>query len=153
MHVALRVLRRKVEVKWEAAMTWMDWYNSLAKPSWTPTPAVISLIWQVLYPIIAVTFGFVFVQAIRGKVPWHAALPFLINLFANMAFTPILFGMRNLPLASIDILIVLVTIVWMMVATWRHYRWVAIAQVPYFLWVSIATVLQLSLLAMNWRGS
>ena len=32
-------------------MTWMDWYNSLWKPSWTPAPSTIGLIWQILYPI------------------------------------------------------------------------------------------------------
>lgn len=73
-------------------MSWMDWYNSLAKPSWTPEPPIIGLIWQVLYPIILVTFGFVFVQGFRGKVPWWVALPFAINLVANLFFTPIQFG-------------------------------------------------------------
>jgi benzodiazapine receptor len=29
-------------------MNWLDWYNSLAKPSWTPAPATIGLIWQIL---------------------------------------------------------------------------------------------------------
>ncbi len=131
-------------------MTWLDWYNSLAKPSWTPPPATIGLIWQILYPVIFITFGFVLVQALRGKLPWSVALPFAINLVANLMFTPIQFGMRNLPLASADILIVLATIVWMMIAVWPHYRWVALAQVPYLLWVSTATVLQLSITAMNW---
>lgn len=131
-------------------MPWLDWYNSLAKPSWTPAPATIGLIWQILYPIIAVTFGFVLVQAARGKLPGKAALPFAINLVANLVFTPIQFGLRNLPLASLDILIVLGTIVWMMAAIWRHYRWVAVAQTPYLVWVATATVLQLSITAMNW---
>lgn len=130
-------------------MTWMEWYNSLAKPSWTPEPSTISLIWWILYPIIAVTFGFIFVQAFRKKVPKAVALPFVINLVANLIFTPILFGLRNLPLACMDILIVWGTIIWMMVAVWKHYRWVALAQVPYLVWVSIATVLQLSITVMN----
>jgi len=131
-------------------MSWIDWYISLAKPSWTPAPATIGLIWQILYPIIIVTFGFVFVQAVRGEVPWLVALPFAINLIANLIFTPIQFGMRNLPLASVDILVVLGTIVWMIVAVWPQYRWVALAQVPYLIWVATATVLQLSITAMNW---
>jgi tryptophan-rich sensory protein len=92
----------------------------------------------------------VFVQAVRRKVPWLVTLPFAINLVANLIFTPIQFGMRNLPLASVDILIVLGTIVWMIVAVWPHYRWVALAQVPYLIWVATATVLQLSITAMNW---
>jgi tryptophan-rich sensory protein len=131
-------------------MEWMEWYNSLAKPSWTPAPATIGTIWQILYPIILVTFFFVFVQAIRGKVSWWVALPFAINLVANLIFTPIQFGLRDLLLASIDILVVLGTIVWMIVAIWPHYRWVALAQVPYLIWVATATVLQLSITAMNW---
>ncbi len=128
----------------------MPWYDSLAKPSWTPAPRTIGLIWQILYPLILVSFGFVFVQAFRGKLPRLVAVPFAINLVANLIFTPIQFGMRNLPLASVDIVIVWGTIIWMMISIWSHYRWVALAQVPYFVWVSLATVLQVSITAMNW---
>lgn len=102
------------------------------------------------HPIILVSFGFVFVQAFRGKVPWRIALPFAVNLVANLLFMPIFSGLRNVPLAAADIIIVWATILWMLVAVWPVYRWVALAQVPYFLWVSIATVIQLSITAMNW---
>lgn len=131
-------------------MTWMEWYDSLAKPSWTPSPSTISLIWTILYPIILASFGFVFVQAFRGKLPWRVALPFAKNLVANLLFMPIFAGLRNVPLAAADIVIVWVTILWCMIAVWPVYKWVAVAQVPYFVWVSIATVIQLSITAMNW---
>ena len=131
-------------------MPWIEWYNSLAKPSWTPAPATIGLIWQILYPVILVSFCFVFVQTFRGKVRWVIAIPFAVNLAANLAFTPIQFGLRNLPLAAVDIVIVWATILWCMIAIWPHYRWVSLAQVPYFIWVSLATVLQLSITTMNW---
>ena len=87
-------------------MDWMPWYNSLAKPNWTPAPATIGLIWQILYPLILVSFGFVFGQAFRGKLPRLVAEPFAINLLANLIFTPIQFGMRNLSLAAVEIVIV-----------------------------------------------
>ncbi|MEX0818543.1 MAG: TspO/MBR family protein [Pirellulaceae bacterium] len=86
----------------------------------------------------------------RKKVPWKVPLPFAINLVANLIFTPIQFGLRNLPLAAADIVVVWGTIIWMIVAVWKHFRWVAVAQVPYFVWVSIATVLQLSITWWNW---
>ncbi len=133
-------------------MTWMEWYDSLAKPSWTPAPSTISLIWTILYPIILVSFGFLFVQAFRGKVGWKVALPFAVNLVANLLFMPIFSGLRSVPLACLDIVIVWATIIWCVVVVWPVYRWVAVAQVPYFVWVSIATVLQLSITAMNWGG-
>ena len=44
--------------------------------------------------------------AARGRLPFLVALPFAINLVANLIFTPIQFGMRNLPLAAVDILVV-----------------------------------------------
>ena len=131
-------------------MSWMEWYNSLVKPSWTPAPSTISLIWMILYPIIFVSFGFVFVQAFRGRVGWKVALPFAINLVANLLFMPAFAGLRNVPLACVDILIVWATIIWCVIVAWPVYRWVAVAQVPYCLWVSTATVIQVSITAMNW---
>ena len=131
-------------------MPWMEWYNSLAKPSWTPAPSTIGLIWSILYPIIVVTFGFVFVQAFRRKVPWQVALPFAINVVANLLFMPFFSGLRSVQLAAVDIVVTWVTIIWMSVAIWRHYKWVAVAQVPYFVWVSIASVLQLAITWIDW---
>ncbi|MFM7520419.1 MAG: TspO/MBR family protein [Planctomycetota bacterium] len=128
---------------------WIDWYGSLVKPSWTPAPRTIGTIWSILYPVIVVTFAFVFVQAARRKLPALVAVPFAINLVANLVFTPIQFGWRNLPLAAVDILVVLGTILWMVAAVWRHHPWIALAQVPYLVWVAIATVLQLSITWMN----
>ena len=130
-------------------MDFQTWYGTLSKPAWTPSPGTIGVIWQILYPIIVVSFGFVIYKAFRGGVPSLVTLPFLINLVANILFMPIFGGLRNLPLATVDILVVLGTIVWTMLAVWPHYRWVAIAQVPYLVWVSIATVLQLTITVRN----
>ncbi len=131
-------------------MPWIEWYNGLSKPSWTPAPSTIGLIWQILYPVILVTFGFVFVQSLRRKIPPAVAVPFVVNLISNVIFTPIQFGLRNLPLAAVDILIVWSSIIWMTIVVWRYYRWVAVAQLPCFVWVSLATILQLSITWMNW---
>ena len=127
----------------------MTWYNSLNNPEWTPAPKTIGTIWQILYPVIIVSFGYVFLQAYKGKVSWYVALPFAINLVANILFTPIQFGMRNMPLAAFDIVIVWGTLIWSMAAIWPYYLWVMLAQIPYFVWVSIATVLQIYITFSN----
>ncbi len=134
----------------DSAMPWIEWYNALAKPTWTPAPATIGLIWSILYSVIAISFAFVFVRVFQGKAPRTLAVPFAVNLIANLLFMLFFSGLRSLPLAAVDIVIVWSTIIWCMVAVWRHYRWVAVAQVPYFVWVSIATVLQMSITWMNW---
>lgn len=127
----------------------MTWYNSLQKPDWTPAPATIGTIWSILYPVIIITFVFVYVQVARKKIPPAIAFPFTVNLVANLVITPIQFSLRSLPLASIDILIVWLSLIWAIAAIRKYHLWVAVAQVPYLIWVTIATVLQLSITLMN----
>jgi len=127
----------------------MNWYQELAKPSWAPQPQVFGQVWGVLYPIIFVTYGYVAFRVFKGEFPKALLVPIAINLLANLAFTPIQFGWRNLPLAVVDILIVLVTIVWSIVAFWPYSKFAALALVPYLVWVSIATVLQTSIWQLN----
>lgn len=125
------------------------WYDSLIQPSFAPPASVFGPVWTVLYVIIAVTFGFVFWQAMRGRIPWRTTLPFGLNLLFNLAFTPLQFGLRNNLLAAIDVVLVLITLLWALRAIWPHRRWVALANLPYLAWVSFATVLQLSITWLN----
>jgi benzodiazapine receptor len=87
-------------------MTWIEWYKSLAKPSWTPAPSTITLSWMILYPIILISFNFVFVQAARSNVSPRIAVPFTINFVANLLFMPLFAWLRRVPLAAVDIAIV-----------------------------------------------
>lgn len=128
---------------------WQEWYQALQKPGWTPSGSFISLIWTILYPIIFVTFGIIFYRALRGKIPFVVALPFLINLAANFAFTPLQFGLKNLLLASLDILIVWATIIRGMVSVWPYSKNLALLQIPYLTWVTIAAFLQFSITFLN----
>ncbi|HZL05129.1 MAG TPA: TspO/MBR family protein [Coriobacteriia bacterium] len=128
----------------------MSWYETLDKPSWAPPAATFGTVWSILYPIILVAYGFVIVQAVRGEMPRSVLWPVLINVAANAAFTPIQFGLRNLVLAEVDVIIVLATIVWSMIAIWPHARLAAIALVPYLAWVIIATALQTSITWLNY---
>ncbi len=126
-----------------------DWYSSLKKPSWAPAETVFGQVWSVLYVIIFAVNIFVLSQVVTGKLSWKVGLPFWINLAANFAFTPLQFGLRNNYLALLDIIIILLTIIWAMVAIWPTYKGVALAYCPYLLWVGIATVLQASITWLN----
>lgn len=106
--------------------------------------------WTLLYAIIAVTFGKVFYHAfIKRDLPWIVALPFILNLVFNFSFTYLQFGLKNNALASVDILLVLATLVWALIAIYPRIKWVALANIPYLAWVSFATVLQLTVTYLN----
>jgi len=126
-----------------------DWYQSLEKPRWAPPASAFGIAWSIIYPIIFVTFGWVFFRAFRRDIPWMVALPFALNLAFNFAFTPIQFGLRNNWLALADILAVIATLIWAVIAIWPHARWVSFAQIPYLGWGLYATALQVSITLMN----
>ena len=88
-------------------------------------------------------------MVLQKKLPWIVALPFALNLFFNFIFTPLQFGLKNNLLAAIDILLVLGTLVWAIIAIYPHIKWVAYIQTPYLLWVTFATVLQLTITYLN----
>jgi len=127
----------------------MNAYDALIKPGWAPPANLFGIVWSILYPIIFIAYGYVVFRVVRGEMPSALIWPIAINLVANLAFTPIQFGLNNLPLAAADVVIVLVTIVWSILAIWPYSIWVAIALVPYLVWVAIATVLQISITLMN----
>ena len=133
-------------------MNTYNWYSQLIKPTWSPPSYLFGPVWTVLYAIIAVSFGTVFYKAFTKQIPWIVALPFALNLLFNFFFTPLQFGLKNNLLASLDILLVLGTLVWALYTIWHvspSLRWVAYVNIPYLLWVAFATVLQLTITYLN----
>ncbi len=126
-----------------------SWYQTLIKPSWAPPSWIFGPVWTVLYILIAISFGWAFALVLQKKITWLVFLPFILNLVFNLAFTPLQFGLQNNWLAAIDILLVLGTLIWAMIAIWPHARWVALVNIPYLLWVSFASVLQLTITFLN----
>lgn len=124
-------------------------YQELIKPTWAPPSWVFGPVWTFLYIIIAISFGYVFYKYIKGEISFMFALPFILNLIFNFAFTPIQFGLINLPLASVDILLTVGTLIWALIAIFPIFPWVLYVNIPYVLWTSFATVLQLTITFLN----
>jgi len=126
-----------------------DWYSQLIKPTWSPPAYLFGPVWSVLYVLIAISFGKVFIMAWQKTIPLIVILPFVLNLIFNFSFTYFQFGLKNNFLAGIDILLVLITLLWAMVIIYPYVKWITYIQIPYLLWVSFATILQLTITYLN----
>jgi len=125
------------------------WYSQLKKPSWSPPSWLFGPVWTFLYILIFISFGKVFLSVVQKELPLIILLPFILNLFFNFIFTYIQFGLKNNLLAAVDILLVLSTLIWAMVAIYPYMPWITYIQIPYVLWVSFATILQLTITYLN----
>lgn len=129
--------------------TTYEWYQKLVRPEWAPPNWLFGPVWTVLYLLIIVSYSKVFQMGFKKEIPMALLTPFVINIFSNVLFTPIQFGLKNNFLAAIDITVVLVTIILIMITIYPYSRWISLIQIPYLLWVSFATVLQFTITYLN----
>lgn len=125
------------------------WYQKLIKPTWAPPSYLFGPVWTALYIIIAITFGYVVYLYFTSRVPAVVIVLLALNLFFNFIFTPIQFGLRNNMLASVDISLILVTLVGLMVSVLPYSPLFVLTNIPYLLWVCFATFLQFTITYLN----
>ena len=125
------------------------WYSQLIKPAWAPPSWLFGPAWGILYILILISFGAVFIKYVKKEISGKIFLPFFLNLGFNLLFSPIQFSLQNNFLAAIDILLVLGTLIWAMIAIYPKMKWIVYMNIPYLLWVSFATVLQITITILN----
>jgi len=130
-------------------MNTYNWYMQLIKPNWSPPAWLFGPVWTFLYILIFFSFGKIFLMFLGRQIPFLILLPFILNLIFNLAFTPLQFGLQNNLLAAVDILLILITLIWGMIAIYPYASWLTYLQIPYLLWVSFATILQITITYLN----
>lgn len=121
------------------------WYQSLAKPSWTPPDWLFPIAWTVLYFMIAIA-GWKVWKA-EGVGP--ALVVWLIGLVLNAAWSYLMFGRHEIGLALIDVSAMWISLVAFIWLSWNVDRDAAYLFMPYLVWVSFATALNAAVWRMN----
>ena len=126
------------------------WYPTLVKPSFNPPNWIFAPVWTSLYVMMGVAAGLIWNQITTQKLAVTKALQiFAIQLVLNALWSYLFFGLHNLMLATIE-----VVLLWLMIfETYSQFakinKTASYLMLPYLAWVSFASVLTASIWWLN----
>ena len=126
------------------------WYPTLVKPSFNPPNWIFAPVWTSLYVMMGVAAGLIWNQITTQKSAVTKALQFFtIQLILNALWSYLFFGLHNLMLATIE-----VVLLWLMIfETYSQFakinKTASYLMLPYLAWVSFASVLTASIWWLN----
>lgn len=127
----------------------MDWYPTLAKPTWNPPNWVFGPVWTVLYILMGIAAWRVWrVGWTRPEVRVALSL-FGIQLVFNLMWSVIFFGLRLPGWALIEIALAWLLILGTLITFYRLDRGAGLILIPYQLWVTFATALNAAIWWLN----
>lgn len=124
------------------------WYQTLNKPSFSPPNFIFGPVWTALYALMGIALYLVISD--KGKVKsGQAAKLFLTQLFFNVTWSIMFFGLRNPLLGLINIIILWMLIVIVVYKFLKINLRAGILLLPYLAWVSFAAILNYSIWFLN----
>ena len=125
-----------------------NWYATLVKPSWNPPDWVFGPVWSILYCCMAVAAWLIWRQGgfAAAKVP---LILFGAQLFLNVLWSCLFFGLRSPGVAFFDVILLWVAIAATLVAFRQRSTAAGILFAPYLTWVSFASVLNFVIWRLN----
>lgn len=126
------------------------WYPTITKPSFNPPNWVFAPVWTLLYIMMGIAAGMVWNKLDTNKELVKKALSFfIIQLLLNALWSYLFFGLKNILLASIEIVLL-----WLIIyETYHIFKQVdkraSYLLIPYLAWVGFATILTGSIFWLN----
>jgi translocator protein len=122
------------------------WYSKQRKPSFNPPNGVFGPVWTILYLLMGVSLYLILVS---GKETTTAIIVFSIQLFLNLIWSAIFFGMKKPFFAFIEIILLWLSILVNIFIFYPISKVSSYLLIPYFLWVGFAAILNFSIWTLN----
>ena len=121
------------------------WYSELNKPVWTPPNWVFPVAWPILYLLMSYSGATLANLESAGS----ALALWALQISLNALWTPVFFGLKNLKLGLIIILLLLVSVAICTYVFWL-YAWISgLLFLPYLAWVVFAAALNAAVFKLN----
>ena len=127
-----------------------SWYRELRKPTWTPPDIAFPIAWGILYLLMAIAAWRIY-MADDSTVRTAGLAVYVLQLFANAAWSWLFFGRKQIAAALADI-VVLLGLITVAIALFSQVSTLAAwLMVPYWLWVALALALNATIWRFNRR--
>lgn len=126
-----------------------DWYASLKKPPYTPPNRIFGPVWITLYILMAISVFLIWEQGLKDPGVLLAYILFWIQLFFNVLWSVVFFGMKRQGLAIIVITILWILILAVIITSFPISAWAGILLIPYLVWVTSASYLSIGIWWLN----
>ena len=128
------------------------WYNSI-KPSITPPNWVFSVVWSILFFLIAISLYLALTSSKNKSKKIKISELFAVNFILNISWSFLFFTLKS-PLYSFIILVLLIiSAVMIMLKVYKTSRASAYLLIPYVLWLIFAGVLNFLIVFLTWQTS
>ena len=125
------------------------WYAHLNKPFFNPPNWIFGPVWISLYTLMGISLYLIWIKNGKKKKYSNIIAFFLTHLVFNSLWSIIFFGMKNLGLAFLVILI-LWTMIFTLIKKFKKINKIAAYLLfPYLAWVSFATLLNFAIWQLN----
>ena len=124
------------------------WYLSLLKPHLSPPNWIFAPVWNFIYLLLAIAFYKIGTSEFLEEQK-RARQIFCVQLFLDVVWSAVFFGLRSPYLGFLVIILLLVTIVWTIVYFRRISKQTSYLLYPYLAWVCFASYLNYSLWILN----
>ena len=125
------------------------WYAALVKPSWAPLNWVFAPVWTTLFILMGIALFLVWREGLWRKDIKIAVSIFGIQLFLNVLWSVIFFGLQSLIGGLIEIVFLWIAILATIITFYRISKPAGILLLPYIIWVSVASYLTYTLYILN----
>ncbi len=128
----------------------ITWYPTLKKPFFNPPNWIFAPVWSVLYVCIGIAGGLVWSELDTDKELVKKALFFFVaQLLLNAMWSYLFFGLHNILLALIEIILLWLIIYETYLLFKKINKTAAFLFIPYLVWVAFATILTISIYILN----
>lgn len=126
------------------------WYPTLEKPFFNPPNWLFAPVWTILYILMGIAAGLIWNKIeVEKEAVKKALLFFIVQLLLNLFWSYLFFGLKNILLASVEIVILWLIIFETYVLFKRIEPKAGYLLLPYLAWTTFAAILTFSIYYLN----